>query len=236
LVAFEEGPSGERQIAVSSGGREPAVHRTLVDLAYATLRRRILDGHLPPGSRLDHEAEAQRLSVSRMPIREALRRLENEGLVEIQSHRAAYVRPLSAADLEDLYVLRIALEGTAGRLGVERIDAAGLDRMRELLPRMAEIVARGDRAAWLAADGEFHETLYAAARRPRLLSIITGLRAEASRYRLLGLANPHEMELGLADHHAIVAACERGDGGAVEWLIRESLERWREMLQALLRE
>jgi DNA-binding GntR family transcriptional regulator len=206
----------------------------LVDLAYVTLRQRILDGDLPPGSRLDHEAEAQRLSMSRMPIREALRRLENEGLVEIQSHRAAYVRRLSAEDLEDLYVLRIALEGIAGRLGAERLDDGGLARMRAMLPTMAEIVARGDRGAWLRADGEFHETLYAAAHRLRLLSVIKGLREEASRYRLVGLAQPHEMELGLRDHHAMVTACERRDGAEVERLISESLERWRAMLQALL--
>lgn len=214
--------------------QSPAVHRTLVDLAHATLRQRILNGELAPGSRLDHEAEAQRLSVSRMPIREALRRLENEGLVEIQSHRAVYVRALSAADLEELYVLRIALEGTAARLGAERLDDARLDRMRNMLPVMAEIVAREDRPAWLAADGQFHETLYAAAGHPRLLAVITGLREEASRYRLVGLAQARELRIGLEDHHAIVEACERRDAREVERLIKGALERWREMLQGLL--
>lgn len=213
----------------------PAAHRTLVDLAHATLRARILNGELAPGSRLDHEAEARRLSVSRMPIREALRRLENEGLVEIQSHRAAYVRALSADDLDELYVLRIALEGTAGRLGAERLSDAHLERMRAMLPVMAEIVAREDRAAWLAADGQFHEALYAAARHPRLLAVIIGLREEASRYRLVGLAQARELRLGLEDHHAIVEACEQHDGREVERRIRDSLERWREMLQGLLR-
>ncbi len=177
-----------------------------MDLAYATLRRRILDGDFAPGSRLAHEAEAQRLSMRRMPIREAMRRLENEVLVEIQSHRASYVRRLSPEVFRDPAVRRIALGGIAGRLGVERLDAAGLSRMQAMLPEKADIVAREDGGAWFKSDGEFHETLYAGPRRPRLLSVIKGLREEGSRYRLLGLAKPREMDLGLRDHHAMVTA------------------------------
>lgn len=222
--------------SLTHGSPEIGAHRTLVDLAYATLRRGILDGSLAPGSRIDHEAEARRLDVSRMPIREALRRLENEGLVEIQSHRAAYVRPLSADDLEDLYVLRIALEGTAGRLGAERLDKRGLARMKALLPKMASIVEQGDRTAWLEADAEFHETLYEAARQRRLFSVIKGLRDEASRYRLVGLAQLRELTLGLQDHQAMVIDCEARDGAAVEQRIRAALERWRAMLHDLLDE
>jgi DNA-binding GntR family transcriptional regulator len=222
--------------SLTQGSPEIGAHRTLVDLAHATLRRRILDGSLAPGSRIDHEAEARRLDVSRMPIREALRRLENEGLVEIQSHRAAYVRPLSADDLEDLYVLRIALEGTAGRLGAERLDEQSLARMKALLPKMATIVEQGDRTAWLEADAAFHETLYAAARQRRLFSVVKGLRDEASRYRLVGLAQPRELTIGLQDHHAMVIDCEARNGAAVEQRIRSDLERWRAMLHDLLEE
>ena len=92
---------------------EPDGYRTVADLAYARLRQRILSGELAPGSRIDQDAEADRLLASRMPVREALRRLESEGLVEIVRHRGALVRGLSVSDLEDLYVLRIALEGVA---------------------------------------------------------------------------------------------------------------------------
>jgi DNA-binding GntR family transcriptional regulator len=193
-----------------------------------------LTGELPPGSRIDIDAEAQRLSASRIPIREARGRLESEGLVEIQRHRAAFVKPLSAADLEDIYVLRIALEGTAGRLGAERLEEAELARMRELLGTMEEIVASGDRLAWLAADEAFHDTLYRAARHPRLLTIIRRLREEAGRYRLVGLAQPRELELGLQDHYVIVDACARHDGETVERLIQQALVRWRAMLHELL--
>jgi DNA-binding GntR family transcriptional regulator len=181
--------------------------------------------------RIDQDAEAARLGASRMPIREALRRLESEGLVEIVRHRGAVVRPLGVADLEDLYVLRIALEGTAGRLGAERVNQDVLDRMRALMPAMAEIVACRDAAAWLEIDWPFHSALYEAAGHPRLLATIRTLREEVGRYRLLGLAQPQELELSLQSHRAILAACAERDGAEVERIIRASLEHTRDCLR-----
>lgn len=212
----------------------PNGYRTVADLAYAQLRRRILSGELAPGARIDQDAEAERLDVSRMPIREALRRLESEGLVEIVRHRGAQVRPLSVGDLEDLYVLRIELEGAAGRLGTERLDEAGLRRMRQLLPTMEGIVARHEPAAWLDVDWAFHATLYAAAGHPRLLALIRSLREEVGRYRLLGLHQPQELELSLQSHYDIVAAGERRDGAEAERVIQASLSRSRARVRELL--
>jgi DNA-binding GntR family transcriptional regulator len=209
-------------------------YRTFADFAYRHLRRAILTGELAPGSRVDQNAEASRLGASRMPIREALRRLESEGLVEIMRHRGAIVRPLTFADLEDLYVLRIALEGTAGRLGAARLDEAALARMRGLLPEMAAIVARHDPAAWIEVDWPFHAALYQAAGHPRLLATIRTLREEVGRYRLLGLAQPRELESSLAGHEAILTAGARRDGAEVERIIRTSLEHTRDCLRDLL--
>jgi DNA-binding GntR family transcriptional regulator len=198
------------------------------------LQGRILSGSLRPGERIDQDAEAQRLNASRMPVREALRRLEAEGLVEIFRHRGAVVRPLSVEDLEDLYVLRLALEGVAGRLGVDHLSEDDLQFMRDLLPAMEAIVEKGDPPAWIDLDWTFHETLYRAANRPRLLRTIHSLREEARRYRRVGLALPDVLAVSLDEHRAMVDACVRRDGEEVEFLIRNALERTRRELRQLL--
>jgi DNA-binding GntR family transcriptional regulator len=209
-------------------------YRTMADIAYDELRRRILSGDLPAGSRIDQDAEAERLRSSRMPIREALRRLGAEGLVDIAPHRGAVVRALSAADLEDLYVMRLALEGVAGRLGAEQHSPEDLELMRQMLPAMEEVVARDDPVAWLELDWSFHRTLYLAAQRPRLLQTIHQLREEARRYRTVGLSLPRVLEVSLHEHRAMIEACERKDGEEVEVLIRQALERTRSELRVLL--
>jgi DNA-binding GntR family transcriptional regulator len=206
----------------------------MADVAYEVLQHRILSGALKPGERIDQDAEAQRLNASRMPVREALRRLEAEGLVEIFRHRGAIVRTLSLEDLEDLYVLRLALESVAGRLGTENLSAEALDSMRSQLPAMEAVVQRGDPSAWIDLDWTFHETLYRAASRPRLLRTIQSLREEAKRYRTVGLALPDVLAVSLLEHRAIVDACARRDGEEVEILIRSALERTRRELRQLL--
>jgi DNA-binding GntR family transcriptional regulator len=203
----------------------------MADVAYEVLQGRILSGALQPGERIDQDAEAQRLNASRMPVREALRRLEAEGLVDIVRHRGATVRSLSAADLEDLYVMRLALEGVAGRLGAEHISEKGIAAMRGLFPTMEEIVQRSDPVAWIDVDWTFHQTLYRAAHRPRLLRTIQNLREEARRYRKVGLALPDVLAVSLKEHKAIVEACARRDGEEVELLIRTALERTRSELR-----
>lgn len=209
-------------------------YRTMADVAYDELRRRILSGALPAGSRIDQDAEAERLRASRMPIREALRRLGAEGLVDIAPHRGAVVRALSAADLEDLYVMRLALEGVAGRLGAAQLSPEDLEAMRQMLPAMEEVVAQEDPVAWLELDWSFHHTLYRAAQRPRLLQTIHQLREEARRYRTVGLSLPRVLEVSLHEHRAMIEACERRDGEEVEVLIRQALERTRSELRVLL--
>lgn len=209
-------------------------YRTMADIAYDTLRDRIVTGVLPAGERIDQDAEAERLQASRMPIREALRRLEAEGLVDIVRHRGVVVRSLSVDDLEDLYVMRLALECVAARLGVAGLAQPDLDAMRQLLPEMDDVVARQDAVAWLDIDWAFHEILYRAAQRPRLLRTIHGLREEARRYRTVGLSLPRVLEVSLQEHRLIIMACEQRNGEEVERLIRSALERTRSELRQML--
>lgn len=210
-------------------------YRTASEFAYAQLRGRIVRCELKPGERIDQDAEAARLNVSRMPIREALRRLSSDGLVEILPHRGAMVRPMNLADLEDLYVLRISLEGLAGRLGCEQLSEQSLSVMEGLMPIMGDIVDNGNPDQWLDADWQFHSSLYESTGHTRLVRFIHMLREEATRYRRLGFLIPDELRLSLRGHEDILAACRARDSEEVERLIVASLEQSRDKIREIVR-
>lgn len=214
----------------------PPIISTAADVAYQAIRQEIFNGELKSGQRIDQDAEARRLNVSRMPIREALRRLEAEGLVEISRHRGAFVRPMSITDLEELYIMRIALEPVAGRHAAEHVSDETLQRMHALVPQMEDIVEKVDAVGWLEADWSFHSYLYADAQLPRLLRTIHGLWEEVSRYRKLKLAFRDELEVSLREHNDLLAACADHDGARAEIIIRTALERSQRTLPNLLRD
>lgn len=209
-------------------------YRTVGEFAYARIREQILSGELTPAQRVDQDALARDLGVSRMPIREALRRLETEHLVVITPHRGVTVAPLSSADLQNLYMMRIALESLAGRLGAMQMSNTEFEYMRSLIADMEVIVARNDPVAWLEVDWTFHSTLYTATRSHRMVHHIKVLRDEAGRYRRISLARQEELRLGLDGHRAILDACDLRDGSRVERIIRTTLGESRDKLLSLV--
>lgn len=214
--------------------RNETAFRTAADQAYAMLKRRILAGDIVPGRKIDQDAEARRLLLSRMPIREAIRRLEVEGLVDVVRHRGVVVKPLGLDDLEDLYFLRIELESLAVRLGARAIREEAISAMRKLVPKLRDLTSGDNLAAWLELDGNFHDVIFAAANRPRLYVQIRSLRQEAERYRSLRHAKPIELRLGLQHHRQMIAACERKNGEEAERLMRIAMERSLGIVRKLL--
>lgn len=208
--------------------------QSAADVAYAQLRRRILDGSLPPGGRIDQDSEAAAIGLSRMPLREAMRRLEAEGLVSVVRHGGAFVRGLSLEDLDDLYLLRTTLEGLAGRIGAERLEDDALEAMKQLLPSMVEVVQDPNLMAWLDVDWRFHSVLYGAAGHPRLVGLIRMLLDESARYRHLILSDPEEVRMAYEHHRGIIAACERRDGERVETIIQDSIILAHQKLRAII--
>jgi DNA-binding GntR family transcriptional regulator len=155
---------------------------TAVALAHAQLRQSILSERLKPGEWLRQEELATRLSMSRMPIREALRLLGEEGLVELSPHRGARVTPLSLEELEEIYGARMGLEGLIARYAAVKIDEQTLETLRLALPRLTALSIAGDVDPYLHEDRLFVETCYAVSERPRLCRQIGALRERAERY------------------------------------------------------
>jgi len=162
--------------------RAPLPKPTAVALAHAQLRQSILAERLKPGEWLRQEELATGLSMSRQPIREALRLLGEEGLVELTPHRGARVTPLSLEELEEIYGARIGLEGLIARYAAVKIDEQALETLRLALPRLTALSIAGDVDLYLTEDRAFVEACYAASERPRVCRQIASLRERAERY------------------------------------------------------
>jgi DNA-binding GntR family transcriptional regulator len=175
------------------------------------LRAAILRNELPAGMILNQVHVARRLGVSRTPLREAFRMLQREGLIEGESNKRMRVAGLSLAGLEDLYAMRILLEGLAIRLTVPRLSNEGLSALRDLLKEMEKFAQIEDYEAWEVPHRRFHAglVLYAG---DRQRSEIVKLSEHADRYRRAYTTEaPRAWAKGIKEHKAILDACVQRD-------------------------
>jgi DNA-binding GntR family transcriptional regulator len=170
----------------------------------AALRADILSGETKPGTLLRQEDLAARFAMSRIPVRDALRLLEAEGLVSIATNRGAQVIQLSRDEVAEIYHLRVLLECDCLALAASRMSDADLDRIERIRQR-AEIDAATPE--WNGGDWAFHEALYVPSGHTRQIETIKGLRTTSDLYAAAHQALPKERKRWLADHRAIVAAC-----------------------------
>ena len=186
---------------------DPARARRLTatpDLIAESLRDEILRGDIPPGAPLRQEELAARFLVSRIPVRDALLRLEAQGLVHVYPNRGAFVIALSADEVREIYDLRILLEGDLIERAVPRMTA---DDWRRTDAAHAEATRTAGGADWMDGDWAFHRALYAPAGRTRQLALVEQLRSTVARYSSRYDALPEHTAQWLADHDAIVEAC-----------------------------
>ena len=183
-------------------------HRTSASMILETLHAAIVQGVIPGGTALRQDELAAALSVSRMPIREALRRLEVEGLVESTPHKGSVVASLVPEDVEEIVELRVALEGLALTLSLPRLDAATLDGAEAIL---AGIDAEETLTRRNALNREFHAILYSGVRRPRLERQIRGLYDAFDRYLRVEHSLLDRRAESQREHRRILDACRRGN-------------------------
>jgi len=182
------------------------------EAAYERLKRRILEGVLQPGARLSEPALAGALGVSRTPVREALQRLAQEGLVELRPGKGARVRVLSPREVEEVYEVRALIEGEAAARAAARCDAAGVRRLEAALDAL-EAAGPTDYAAQIAADERFHALLVAAGGNRVLEQVFHDLDAALALTRQFSRDLNQSPETR-AQHRAIVAAIRTGDAAA----------------------
>lgn len=194
---------------------------TKSDAAYVEIHRRIVEGDLAPGTVLDQGALAKELGVSTTPVREALRRLEMEKLVEMSAHREARVVSVSPKDVRHLYEVRLELDTLAAGLTAERATKAELDAIEKLAAAHGRTPVKQ-----ASVNRRFHQAVYSACHNPVLVEELDALWDRTGSYRLALLsASPDEAALTNHDHdHAeIAAALRKRDATRVRELVREHL-------------
>ncbi|HEY7936922.1 MAG TPA: GntR family transcriptional regulator [Candidatus Limnocylindrales bacterium] len=204
------------------------MHVTIQALVIAALRKGILDGILMPGTRLRQEELALVFNTSRIPIREALRLLEHEGLLESEPNRGFSVKPIGADEIDEIYDLRIVLESHALQLAVPLLTDADLVALTELFEAMETVENREERRS---KREEFYFRLYSVPARPRLLGLIVTMRRELAR-SLRWYAVPASE----AHHRAFFEAVMQGDVHTAEKLLTTHYRKVASLLRRFIRE
>ena len=204
---------------------------TVVDFTIEALRDAIRAGRLVPGQRLIVGDITRMLSVSAGPVREAIRRLTGEGLVEIVPHRGASVREISREDVKEIFQLREAVEGLAGRLAAEHVASpAYIAELDAIMTEMDAIYAHEDVEGFLDNNRRFHDLIYRMAENDRLRSLAAQLILPLYQLRLPHRMHRSEMDSSHSDHHKIAAAIRAGEGDRAEQAMRAHIARSREGL------
>jgi GntR family transcriptional regulator, gluconate operon transcriptional repressor len=185
---------------------------SLPDEAAQMLRESIAAGKLAPGTRLVEADMAQQLGISRGTVREALRMLEGQGLVESIPGRGTYVARFSEQDVEEVYSLRSLLEQQAVRLLTSRATADDLVTMEQALTDMFEAASRGKAADLMDRDLEFHKLIWSLAGHRRLAHVLEDLSSQIQMYLAIDTQLYADLVAGIADHQGILDAIRAGSG------------------------
>ena len=214
-------------------------HQSLQERTYKSLRTALLDGKFAVGERIFEAEVAQQLGVSRVPVREAVRRLQQDGLLEVRPRSGIYVTSVSADEADDIYRIRAALEGAAASLAAERITDSELATLRKLLQRERESKGNGrsrtPSQVVVRAD-EFHHAVHVYARSPRLFELLELIYAQVMQFRAITLSLPGRADAAIHGHQRLYDALSKHDADAAERVMRDHIDSARRLLLARLNE
>ncbi len=211
--------------------------QSLTSLVQRELERQIESGELAPGSKLNEADVAADLRVSRGPVREAFRGLQQVGLVRTEKNRGVYVREISLSEASEIYEVRAALEAAIARLAAKRAKPEQVSSLRALVKRMQAAARLRDPDAYFPLNLEFHDTLAQAAGNAALLANYRRVIRELNLYRRATLARTVEnIPIATRDHEAIVNAVAKGDERLAERLLYDHVISSRDRLNRALKQ
>ena len=212
-------------------------YRTMQEVVYDTIKERLLTRQYRPGQRLNTNDLSAELGVSRMPVREALQRLEAAtGLIKLIPHKGAVVRESSEEDLRDVFRIRVVLEGLAARLACEHISQAELDQMEAVNRKIQQLGDQHDEDEFEQLNLEFHSIIWKGTGSRRLSAILSSLYDASRSYRYASVQLPGRLDEIAEEHSQLLAALRRRDATLAEktmgshyqstlvWLLRELAE------------
>ncbi|MCR4402059.1 MAG: GntR family transcriptional regulator [Firmicutes bacterium] len=211
------------------------IRETIREKVYARLRRAIVEGHFAPGERLIQDRLAQQLGVSRSPVRDAIRRLESEGLVEVAPVRGVTVINMPPDEAVGLYDLREVLEGLAARLAARNISSEKLSELRSCVKRMGDLLPPKTKPhKWVEENSRFHEIIVEASGNRKLMELLPVLRESIGVLCRTIESNPGRVAEAMREHEDILAAIACGDAEESERLGRLHIVRSKNAVLARL--
>ena len=215
---------------------ESAIPRQSLTSAVADkLRDQIIRGEIPEGAQLRQDAIASQFQVSRIPVREALRQLDAEGLIAIVPNRGAIVPALSPDDIEELFSIRALLEPEVLKLSIPHLTEDDFSEADAVLRKYVSELQRDDHvSAWGRLNWQFHSILYSRANQPRFMAIIRNVNNNGERYTRLQLYLTHGMQRANEEHHQILDFCRQRDVTQACKLLRRHIQYAGESLKQAL--
>ncbi len=223
----------EAPVATPPAGSSPAgrlVRKTTVELVLDALRSRILSGAIAPGAPMRQEALAEELGVSRIPVREAIRLLSSEGLVDVLPHKGAFVSMLSKDEVREFFDLRQRLEPWLLHEAVPRISDTELAHAQAIVQAMD--TAGAD--AWGRLNWQLHETLYAGAQRPAALAIVRALHEKSERYFRFQVVNAPIRDQAHREHLQLIALCRHRQADKAQAALEQHIAEAAEQILAIV--
>ncbi len=195
----------------------------LRDVVFNTLRRAIITGEFAPGERLMEISLANRLGVSRTPVREAIRKLELEGLVIMIPRKGAQVAKITEKNLRDVIEIRCVLEEFAASLACERIDEEGKQKLEAAHQEFVKAVQNNDILEIVEKDEQFHDVIFEATSNDRLITIINNLREQFYRYRMEYVKDIDQRSVLVQEHEKLLHAISVHDVDTAKSIMRTHL-------------
>ena len=199
-------------------------YKPLREVVFESIRAAIISGDLKPGERLMEVQLAEKLGVSRTPVREAIRKLELEGLVVMVVRKGAYVAGLSIKDITDVLELRGALEGLAAGLAADRITEDEIIELQAIASDFDKALESDNMEQMVIKDVEFHDKIFKATRNERLIQLTNNLREQVQRFREMHIYNYDKSKELSTEHNEISEAIAKRDAEQAEKMARKHIE------------
>lgn len=205
-------------------------HKPLREMVYEELKMQILKGSIIPGTRMMEVDLAEEMGVSRTPIREAIRKLEKEGLVTIEPRRGAYASMISTEDMVEILEVRQDLEGLAAYFAADRMTKSQMEELKQVSNSYNEAVMQGNMEAMIKHDTRFHHIIVESCRNKILVQMIEQLQELVLRFRYIYYDNFRRAENMPEEHEAIVAAIAEGNADKARAAADIHIERLKELV------
>jgi DNA-binding GntR family transcriptional regulator len=181
-------------------------YKPLREIVFTTMREAIINGDFKPGQRLMEVQLAEQMGVSRTPVREAIRKLELEGLVVMVPRKGAYVAGLSSEDVKEVLEIRAVLEGLAASLAAKNASDADIEQLQEIVEKFKNAAEEKDVVRLINFDSDFHDVMYRASKNKKLIQLISALREQVQRFRVAYFTKIKSTQALIEEHNELVSS------------------------------